>query len=132
LLGALAKGREERFQRAGAFAAALRRALLAESLAGQREAQLAALYEQLQAAAAREDWAEVLALGGQIRALDAGYRDVPELMERARARMRRPGRGWTRENAQAMLAAPGELHSGRFRWAWQQAYHPEMQGSPIF
>lgn len=39
-------------------------------------------------------------------------------------RMRRPGRGWQRENAQAMLAALGELHSGRFQWAWQQVYHP--------
>jgi hypothetical protein len=47
-------------------------------------------------------------------------------------RMRRPGRGWKRENAQAMLAALGEVHSGRLRWAWQQAYHPETQGSPIF
>lgn len=47
-------------------------------------------------------------------------------------RMRRPGRGWKRENAQAMLAALGELHSGRFRWAWQQVYHSEARGSPIF
>jgi hypothetical protein len=34
-------------------------------------------------------------------------------------RMRRPGRGWRRANAQAMLAALGELHSGRFDPAWQ-------------
>jgi len=46
-------------------------------------------------------------------------------------RMRRPGRGWKRENGQAMLAALGELHSGRFRWAWQQVHHPEPQSSPI-
>ena len=46
-------------------------------------------------------------------------------------RMRRPGRGWKRENAQAMLAALGELHSGRFQWAWQQTYHAVEQGSPI-
>jgi len=36
-------------------------------------------------------------------------------------RMRRPGRGWQRDNADAMLAALGEFHSGRLRWAWQQA-----------
>jgi hypothetical protein len=57
--------------------------------------------------------------------VESGARNVVQ------PRMRRPGRGWTRENAQAMLAALGELHSRRFRWAWQQAYHPETQGSPI-
>jgi len=92
LLEALAKGREERFQRAGTFAARLRRALLSESQIREREAQLAPLYEQLQAAAAEEDWAEVLALGGQMRVLDPDYRDVPELMEWARTQMRRPRR----------------------------------------
>ena len=35
-------------------------------------------------------------------------------------RLRRPGRGWTREHAQAMLAGLSELHSGRFEHAW---YH---------
>ena len=58
--------------------------------------------------------------------VESGARNVVQ------PRMRRPGRGWKRENAQAMLAALGELHSGRFRWAWQQVYHPEMQSSPIF
>jgi hypothetical protein len=33
-------------------------------------------------------------------------------------RLRRPGRGWTRNNGQAMLAALCELHSGRFEHAW--------------
>ena len=37
-------------------------------------------------------------------------------------RMRRPGRGWVRNNVQGMLAGLGELHSGRFSWAWQQIY----------
>ncbi len=35
-------------------------------------------------------------------------------------RLRRPGRGWTRNNGQAMLAGLSELHSGRFEHAW---YH---------
>jgi len=39
-------------------------------------------------------------------------------------RLKRPGRGWNPDNAQAMLAALGELSSGRFQWAWQQVYHP--------
>ncbi len=34
-------------------------------------------------------------------------------------RLHRPGRGWNRDNAQAMLAALCELHSGRFTEAWQ-------------
>lgn len=34
-------------------------------------------------------------------------------------RLKRPGRGWKREHAQAMLAALCELHSHRFERAWQ-------------
>lgn len=34
-------------------------------------------------------------------------------------RMKRPGRGWQRDNAQAMLAGLSELHSGRFDLSWQ-------------
>jgi hypothetical protein len=36
-------------------------------------------------------------------------------------RMKRQGRGWKRQNAQAMLAALSELRSGRFQSAWQAA-----------
>jgi hypothetical protein len=38
-------------------------------------------------------------------------------------RLRRPGRGWTRNHGQAMLAGLSELHSGRFEHAW---YHLAM------
>ena len=34
-------------------------------------------------------------------------------------RMKRQGRGWKRQHAQAMMAALGELHSNRFQLAWQ-------------
>jgi len=34
-------------------------------------------------------------------------------------RMKRQGRGWKRQHAQALLAALGELHSNRFQSAWQ-------------
>ena len=37
-------------------------------------------------------------------------------------RMRRPGRGWARENADAMLAALGEFHSGRLKDTWQRVF----------
>jgi hypothetical protein len=39
-------------------------------------------------------------------------------------RMRRPGRGWSRDCGQSMLAALSELYSERFQWAWQIAYRP--------
>ena len=35
-------------------------------------------------------------------------------------RLKRQGRGWQRDNAQALLAALSELHSRRFDWAWQR------------
>ena len=37
-------------------------------------------------------------------------------------RMKRQGRGWKRQHAQAMLAALGELHSNRFEIAWQATW----------
>jgi hypothetical protein len=46
-------------------------------------------------------------------------------------RMRRPGRGWSRNNAQAMLAGLSELHSGRFDHAWQHLQRP-AQSHPHF
>jgi hypothetical protein len=33
-------------------------------------------------------------------------------------RLKCPGRGWTRHNGQAMLAALSELHGGRFEYTW--------------
>ena len=40
-----------------------------------------------------------------------------QAIEKARE-MKRPGRGWKRQHAQAMMAALGELHSDRFQLAW--------------
>lgn len=40
----------------------------------------------------------------------------------AHHRMKRQGRGWKRQHAQAMFAALGELHSDRFLLAWQAIY----------
>jgi formylglycine-generating enzyme required for sulfatase activity/predicted Ser/Thr protein kinase len=59
----------------------------------ERQAGLAQLYERLQAAAAQEDWAEVLTLGGRIQALDPTYRDVARRTEKARRELRRSQRG---------------------------------------
>jgi len=92
LLQMLAKAPAERFPSASAFVAQLREALLAE----QQAARLAPLYGQLQAAAARREWAKVLALGGRIQELDPAYRDVAEWMARACGRLRRPPRRQSR------------------------------------
>ncbi len=37
-------------------------------------------------------------------------------------RLKRPGRGWERNNGQAMLAGLSELHSGRFDLAWRLTF----------
>jgi hypothetical protein len=41
-------------------------------------------------------------------------------------RLKRPGPGWNRPTAQAMLAALSELHSGRFDLAWRHQPHPTI------
>ena len=85
LVKMLAKTPADRFASARAFITWLRE--------GQRETQLAPLYEQLQAAAAQEDWTEVLALGGRIQGLAPDHRDVVQRMAQAREQLRRPQRG---------------------------------------
>lgn len=47
-------------------------------------------------------------------------------------RMRRPGRGWTRDNAQAMLAGLSELHSDQFASTWQHLHHLAAESHPHF
>ena len=87
LLKALAKAPAERYPSTVTFAADLQQAYQVEQHQQQREAHLAPLYQQLQAAREREDWAETLALGGQIQAVSPHYRDVPQLMAEARRQM---------------------------------------------
>ncbi|MGD8969459.1 MAG: protein kinase, partial [Anaerolineae bacterium] len=86
LLKMLAKAPEDRFPSASAFVGTLQDALLTE----EQDALLEPLYKRLQSAAARGDWSEVLALGGQIRAVAPDYRDLPRWMAQARQRLRRP------------------------------------------
>ena len=87
----------DRPQTVAAFRALLLRkaeeGLRQERLQEEQRAHLVQLYERIQAAASGRNWAEVLALGGQIQTLDASYRDVPNLMTQARQRLRRPQRG---------------------------------------
>jgi formylglycine-generating enzyme required for sulfatase activity/tRNA A-37 threonylcarbamoyl transferase component Bud32 len=113
LLNMLAKSPGDRFASARAFVVRLREALSAESQVRERETQLVPLYGQLQAAAAREDWAGVLTLGGQIRALDADYRDVLEVMEQAKAQVRRPRRRRFRETRPVR-----EVRTPLPAWVW--------------
>jgi serine/threonine-protein kinase len=108
LIKLLAKAPQERFASSCAFVEQLRQAESAARQAQERETRLAPLYEQLQAAAAQEEWAEVLALGGQIRALDPGYENVMGLMAHARRRLERP------------YTSPGQEEISRSlpKWAW--------------
>lgn len=48
---------------------------------------LEALYTKIQMANARGDWVEVLAVGAKLKELDASYRDVPAIMEHAKAQL---------------------------------------------
>jgi serine/threonine-protein kinase len=108
LLKMLAKAPAERYPSACQFVEQLDQAWQAECQARQREAQLAPLYQQLQAAVGREDWAEALELGGQIRALDPNYREVSDLMIRARRQLQPPRSG--RIKPSTPRRAP--------RWVW--------------
>jgi formylglycine-generating enzyme required for sulfatase activity len=100
LLKMLAKAPGDRWETACAFVERLRQV--------ERQSRLASLYERLQASADGEDWAEVLVLGGQIQAVDAGYRDVADLMAQARQRLDHSRPGAQRAVGLGML--PG--------WAW--------------
>ena len=90
LIRMLAKQPADRFGSARAFAVRLRETPLPESKTQQRQALLAPLYEQLQAASEEQDWASVLALGGKIQVLAPYYRDVPQLIAQAHEQLRRP------------------------------------------
>ena len=47
-------------------------------------------------------------------------------------RMKRQGRGWKRQNAQAMLAGLSELHSHRFHQIWFALLHSPTEVSDTF
>ncbi len=106
LVKMLSKAPADRFASARAFAVRLQEAMLAESQMPMREAQLTPLYKWLQAAAAEEDWTEVMALGKRMQALDASYRDVSQWVTQARKQLRRPQRGRMLAWALGGLAVP--------------------------
>jgi outer membrane protein assembly factor BamB/uncharacterized protein YeaC (DUF1315 family) len=84
---------------------------LSAALAGLRTDPLAEPYAQLQAAVEAGRWQEALALAGQVRAVDAGYRDVAALEEAARVGLR-----------EEQLAAPyAQLQAAVEGGRWQEA-----------
>lgn len=94
---ALAKKPGDRYQTMSEMVTALRQANLKGEHTGKTTivddspvSVLEPLYERLQTAVATSDWVETLALGGQIQAADANYRDVPQLMALARSKLRAP------------------------------------------
>ncbi len=92
LLKAIAKPREQRFQQAGDFAAALRRAQQTR----EQDRQLIPLYERLQAAIGHKDWPTALNLIGQIEAKNPNFRDVPALHRHVHRQLRPPAAKPTR------------------------------------
>ncbi len=54
------------------------------------DTEIEALYTQLQTADAQRDWVEVLSLGAKIQTMQAEYRDVPAIMERAKGQLTQP------------------------------------------
>ena len=83
VLRALAKNPAERYPSAGGFAAALAEAAQRADAERARAEKVAALYASAQEALAGKNWAAALAACGQVMALDANYRDVGALFDRA-------------------------------------------------
>ncbi|MCB9431668.1 MAG: formylglycine-generating enzyme family protein [Ardenticatenaceae bacterium] len=77
--------------------------------AAQRHA--ARLYEQLQAAVAAEDWAEVIHLGGQIQAVVKEYRDVRRVVVVARGKLQIPRTTPKAESIRSAMAQIKKLHA---------------------
>jgi formylglycine-generating enzyme required for sulfatase activity len=80
VLKALEKAPADRYQTAGAFARALRRAWEAAQEAAQVKATLAGLYTQVQEATKAGRWGVVVNLCVEMRNLDPDYRDVGTLL----------------------------------------------------
>jgi outer membrane protein assembly factor BamD (BamD/ComL family) len=76
----------------------------------QRQAQLAALYEQATTRLTKQDWAGARELLAQIQESEPSYRDVAALLDQAHA-------GQARAEQLAALLAQGAEHLGRGAWA---------------
>ncbi len=83
MLRTLAKQPEERWPSAGAFADALTAAVTQSQAGATQEAQLAALYAQVEEALDAQQWALALGLCGQIMARAPAYRQIEDLFEQA-------------------------------------------------
>jgi formylglycine-generating enzyme required for sulfatase activity len=121
LLQALAKRPDQRYQSAGAFARALREALVAAEQTRQREARLAETYTRLQAAIASEDWATAETHCHEILTMAPDYRDVPDLLDQAREAQVEQEEQLTRLYQQAWIALE------RGRWKEAQAHSADIE-----
>ena len=88
MLRMLAKAPDDRFPSCRAFVDRLRQVMLTESQILRIETRLEPLYERLRDAEKQADWSGVVQLGELIQVLDAAYRDVPELILKARSEIR--------------------------------------------
>jgi serine/threonine protein kinase len=92
ILKMLSKAPDDRFPSCRAFVDRLRQIMLTESQILRIETRLEPLYERLRAAEEQADWPGVVQMGELIQVLDAAYRDVPELIVKARAEIRKTKR----------------------------------------
>jgi serine/threonine-protein kinase len=88
MLKMLDKSQNDRFPSCRAFVDRLRQVMLTESQILRIETRLEPLYERLRAAEQQADWPGVVQMGELIQVLDAAYRDVPELIVKARKELR--------------------------------------------
>ncbi|MCP4538754.1 MAG: SUMF1/EgtB/PvdO family nonheme iron enzyme [Chloroflexi bacterium] len=87
VLKALEKKSEKRYQSAGAFARALRKAWQAVHKAAQAKTTLADLYARVQEAMKANQWGAVVSLCVEIRNINPDYRDVSTLLTLAASRV---------------------------------------------
>lgn len=133
VLRAIAKNPADRHPSAGGFAAALSEAVRQADADKSRVERLATLYAQAGQALAARNWAGALAACGQVMALDAGYRDVGALFDRANTGLAQQ-RAW--EAQQEEMAAQyeaGVAHLAASQWDDAiAAFEPLAKGQQVF
>ncbi len=116
VLRALAKIPAERYPSAGGFATALAEAAQRADAERTRIEKVAALYTTAQEALAGKNWAAALAACGQVMALDAGYRDVGSLFDRANQGLAKQREWEAQQEEMASQYDQGMTRLGEGKW----------------
>jgi tRNA A-37 threonylcarbamoyl transferase component Bud32 len=116
LMRALAKKPEERWERAGEFAAALAEAAHSENAVHAEEQEVAALYAQAREAAERREWTRALSLCGQVMERRPGYEAVDALFMAASEGLTRQKHWETQQEEVAALYQEAERQMDAEDW----------------